>query len=350
MKFIPDGEEAAREFSKGLTAAVEEFNRGVATLALTALFCALGVTIVAVLGASSLLRSSLEDARVRNEAQALSQQIKQQTRLQEADARSLMANLQYLRMWYGDDKNAIAQYWTQRIINTAAIWQAKNPEKDVKVVVIDHEKIWPVWDIVLEHARNNQELYRSLVCLSHTDVSRGLSQDPITMDDERRFVAKDLKEAIHNAESYILRHSSCKKETFALFIYADLRGPLGPSTVEPVFDVSNALWLGGFHIIGNLVNGKPRYAISEDSTVTLNSRAYCLREKVSEEHLEDIVWHSVESRPSRPSKKSGPTIWYWFWFLLIVSIIVGMAQLLEAGILILLIMAVLYIVVTDRQE
>jgi len=116
MRFT-DGQDAAQEFSKGLAAAV-------ATLTNTALICVFCITIVAVVG----VRSSRERAGAR-----------QQTLQQEADAKSLTANLQYLRMWYGEDKVAIVHYWWQKITDTAAIWQAKTPEKDVKVIVIDHE-------------------------------------------------------------------------------------------------------------------------------------------------------------------------------------------------------------------
>ena len=294
MKLIPDGQEAAQEFSKGLTAAVEEFNRGlpaaVATIAITALICALCTTIAAVVGISSYARSSRERARSHSEAQSLSQQTRQQTFQQEADAKSLTANLQYLRMWYGNDKETIAQYWKQKILSAAAIWQAKNPEKDVKVIIIDHEMLWPVWDIVLDHARADKKLYDLLVSPYQKQFTAGEPINPITRNDERRFVAKDLKDAIRNADMIVIpRYAYSKKEVFTIFIYADLRGPVGPPTIEPKVEILDPMWACGFHIIGSVCGGEPRYAISSDSTVTLQARTYLLRDKVSEEHIEDMA-------------------------------------------------------------
>jgi len=355
MKLIPDGQEAAQEFSKGLTAAVEEFNRGlpaaVATIAITALICALCTTIAAVVGISSYARSSRERARSHSEAQSLSQQTRQQTFQQEADAKSLTANLQYLRMWYGNDKETIAQYWKQKILSAAAIWQAKIPEKDVKVIIIDHEMLWPIWDIVLTQARADKKLYDLLVSPYQKHFTAGEPINPVTRNDERRFVAKDLKDAIRNADMIVVpRYAYSKKEVFTIFMYADLRGPIGPPTVEPTCEMLNPMWICGFHIIGSVCGGKARYAIPSDSTVTLQARTYLLRDKVSEEHIEDMAWHTVEARLSRPSKESGSVIWRWFSFLAIVSIIVGTSQLFGAGTILLLVMAALYIIGKYQTE
>jgi len=316
MKLIPDGQEAAQEFSKGLTAAVEEFNRGlpaaVATIAITALICALCITIVAVLAASSYARSSREHAKARNESQTLSQQTRQQTLQQEADAKSLTANLQYLRMWYGNDKETMAHYWKQKILSAAAIWQAKNPEKDVKVIIIDHEMLWPVWDIVLDHARADKKLYDLLVSPYQKQFTAGEPINPITRNDERRFVAKDLKDAIRNADMIVIpRYAYSKKEVFTIFIYADLRGPIGPPSVEPKVEMLNSMWICGFHIIGSVCGGKPRYAVPSDSTVTLQARTYLLHDKVSEEHIEDMAWHTVRPEQNLVESKSAMLMWPW---------------------------------------
>lgn len=298
MRFT-DGQEAAQEFSKGLTAAVEEFNRGlpatVVTLTKTALICVLCVTVVAVVD----LRSSRERAKAR-----------QQTLQQEADAKSLTANLQYLRMWYGEDKVTIARYWMQKITDTAAIWQAKNPKKDVKVIVIDHEMLWPVWDIVPDHARADTRSYDLLVS-PYFYFETEHPRQPVTKDDERRFVAKDLKEAIRNADTMvdIYSWSNLKKDVFILFIFADLRGPLGPPTIEPTIEIWKPMLINGFHIIGSVCGGRPRYAIPSDSTVILQSKTYFLREKVLGEHLEDMAWHNVKSGHNISGSKPGTAVW-----------------------------------------
>jgi len=125
---------------------------------------------------------------------------------------------------------------------------------------------------VLDHARADKKLYDLLVSPYQKQFTAGEHINPITRNDERRFVAKDLKDAIRNADMTVIpRYAYSKKEVFTVFMYADLRGPIGPPTVEPTCEMLSPMWVCGFYIIGGVCGGKPRYAIPSDSTVTIPS-------------------------------------------------------------------------------
>jgi len=65
------------------------------------------------------------------------------------------------------------------------------------------------------------------------------------------------------------------------------------------------MWINGFHIIGSVYGGRPQYAIPNNSTITLQWETYVLREKVLEEHLEDIAWHTAEPEQFLSKLKRG---------------------------------------------